>query len=94
MAPQLGLGTFRISHIDHLPHPDDSFATSDGSTVEIWALRMNTFQKPGGANPQVDILVTRMDGTFHPDICGFLTSIGENTANFEVLSHRKTVVTC
>lgn len=91
MAPQLGMGTFRISHIDHAPHPDDSYATSDGAAVEIWALRIGVYQQPGAS---VDLFVTRVDQRFRPDMCGYLTSLGEMTSNFEVIRHQKAVVQC
>lgn len=93
MAPQLGMGTFRISHVGYPPMPWDSYATSDGNTTEVWALHVPGFMKPDAANPNVQLYISYV-GPPVPDICAYIASLNLDPAMYEIWRHNKARGAC
>ena len=94
MAPQLGLGTFRIDQTGY----GDAYAISNGADREIWALRTGTFVPPSFPG-----MASHMD--IHPILppppvvnlaamCAFLVGIGQNPAHYQIRDHTIKVRTC
>ena len=94
MAPQLGLGVFRIDQTGL----GDAYAMSNGNNKEIWALRMTTWMKPSFpatvADFHVEPIAPAPPNVNMTAFCAFLTGIGEVPAHFEIREHKITVKTC
>jgi hypothetical protein len=89
MAPQLGMGTFRVSHSGWLPTQWDSYATANGADKETWALNKVGFMKPGTVNPQVTMYVQLVSPDYNADICHYLEDLGLDPRQFEIWYHTK-----
>jgi hypothetical protein len=86
MAPQLGMGTFRIRTIPG--GPNDSYAWAPNNNTEIWAMRRADFVKPNAGGPTVTIEIEPID-PLQPDFCTYLAIHGGHTV-FEIIEHTKT----
>jgi len=84
MAPQLGMGTFRIEQ----GGMTTAFASSDGGSVEFWALHNTNFVEPSSANTLVTMNIHFL-GPFDPDICAVVGNNGEPRANYHCVIHTK-----
>ena len=94
MAPQIGIGTFRIQQSGN----DVGFAMSNGVDVEIWALLDPGWDKPTFPGPTVMIEVVPIMAAPDPvnmsNFCAFLTSQGVDPAAYEIRYHSISIQTC
>lgn len=94
MAPQLGMGTFRIDQYSIA----DAYAMANGNDTEFWALRLNSWIKPQYPSPSVDLHIEPiLPAPATVDLtafCALLKSIGENPAQFEIREHAITPRDC
>jgi len=94
MAPQFGLGTFRIDQTGFA----DAYAMSNGNDTEVWALRIGTFMKPTYPSPSTDLhiepILPAPPTVNGQAMCDFLPTIGENPAYFEIRVHSITPHSC
>jgi len=94
MAPQLGMGTFRIDQYSTA----DAYAMANGSDKEFWALRLGSWVKPQYPSPSVSIHIEPILAAPSPvnlaAFCAFLRYIGEDPAHFEIREHSITPRTC
>ena len=84
MAPQLGMGTFRIRTFPG--GAAYSYAYAAGTT-EIWAIHRTDFVKPSVAAPLVTITIERLNPA-PPNFCEFIAVLGGSTT-FEIVEHAK-----
>jgi len=93
MAPQLGMGTFRIDQ----GGLGDAYAMARGNK-EIWGMRTATFQYPAFPSPAVSMYILPILGAPDPltltAFCNFLKGIGENPAHFMIREHTIVTRTC
>ena len=94
MAPQLGMGTFRIDQNGMA----DAYAMSNGNNREYWALRHSTFVRPSYPAPaaSMDVMpILPAPSTVNlAALCAFLTGIGEDPAHFEIREHKIATKSC
>ena len=94
MAPQLGMGTFRIDQYSTA----DAYAMANGSDKEFWALRLGSWVKPQYPSPSVSIhiepILAAPSTVNLAAFCAFLRYIGEDPAHFEIREHSIAPRTC
>ena len=92
MAPQLGIGTFRIDQNGAFA----AYAMSNGNDKEVWALLNGTFVTPTYPGPASDLHIYPIAPAPDPvdckAMCDFLKSVPEPAAAFTVRDH--TIVPC
>jgi len=100
MAPQLGMGTFRIDQLTP-PAAGAAHVLADGNNDEVWALKIGVFTKPawnGGAPVSSTICIIPVGAlgfsASGDGMCQYLASIGEDPNDYEIRVHRITPHKC
>ena len=94
MAPQLGIGSFRIIQDGTLA----AYAMSNGTDKEVWALLNGTFVMPTFGGPPTDLHIEPIAPAPNPvdcnAMCAFLTTVPGGPPAYTVREHTITPCTC